>query len=597
MRVADYIIDYIYKHGTDTIFTLAGGGAMFLNDAVVCHGKMKYVCNHHEQASGMAAEAYAKTKGKMGAVMVTSGPGSTNAISGLLEAWQNSIPCIFISSQAKKSQMTYFTNISSLRQFGIQEVNIIPIVKPLTKYAAVVEKTQDVKYHLEKAYCQALSGRPGPVWLDIPTDVAGATIDPKSLTGLTEEKFQINNPQASTYEITQVIHFLRNAKKPLFVAGGGIRLAHATSELKELVERLGVPVVVPDMGLDLLEFDHPCLAGHGGTKGQRAANMVIQNADLIISIGSRLAVPFIGHEYDKFASQAKKIVIDIDPQEHKKKTVKIDLLICSEAKYFMVNLLKKIKDKDLNFKNNWLEYCLNLKNKYVNNFPLWQDDKNKINMYQAVSKISQYSDEGDIFTFDAGITAYVCTQTLKLKKNQRTIVPGATLTMGYNLPAIIGIWAAQLRSRIICITGDGSFQLNIHELQTIVHHKMPAKIFVINNQGYLAIRTTQKLFFEGRLIGEGKNSGVSFPQTQKIAKAYGIKFFKIKNNRELDQIIPQVLHYKSTVICEITCSQWQDILTVSSKKLPDGRLVSLPIDDMFPFLPKQNLNKIRKDLS
>ncbi len=597
MRVADYIIDFIYKKGTNTIFTLAGGGAMFLNDAVVCHKKMKYICNHHEQASAMAAEAYAKTKNQIGAVMVTSGPGSTNAITGLMEAWQNSIPVVFISSQTKKSQMIPFSGVSSLRQFGIQEVDIIPIVKPLTKYAIYVEKPEDIRWYLEKAYFLALSGRPGPVWLDIPSDVASQTIDPKKLLGFVKKNIQDYNPKASEEQINLVINQINQSRKPLIIGGGGIKLAKAVKEFIELVDILKIPIVVPEMGIDLLEFEHPCYIGHGGTKGDRAANIVIQNSDLILSIGSRLAVPFTGHEYDKFAPKATKIVIDVDREEHSKKTIKIDKLIISDAKYFIEKLINKLKSQKINSKNSWLKKCQNIKNKYALFLPNIENKNNEINMYHAVDAISKFSKPGDFFITDAGITAYVCAQTLKFKRNQRMIIPGATLTMGYNLPAIIGIWCAKKNASIICITGDGSFQMNIHELQTIVHHKIPAKIFIINNLGYLAIRTTQKNFFQGRFIGEGIKSGVSFPDTKKISEAYGIKFFQIKNEGQLTKVIPKILNHNGTVICEIFCPEWQDILTVSSKKMPDGKMMSLPIDDMFPFLPEKEMVEIKDYLS
>lgn len=596
MRVADFIIEYIYQQGTDHVFMIAGGGAMFLNDAVISHKKMKYICHHHEQAAAMAAEAYAKTKNQIGVAMVTSGPGSTNAITGLLEAWQNSIPCLFLSSQTKRSQMISFTNGLSLRQFGVQEVDIIPVIKSLTKYAAIVTKPEDIKYHLEKAYTLALSGRPGPVWLDIPSDVAGSSIDSTDITGFRDDKNKYQNPKATDQEINYVIKAIRSSKKPVIIAGGGIRLAKAVNEFKRLTQLLKIPVVSPLMGSDLLDFNIPFM-GHGGTKGQRIANIIMQNSDLLISIGSRLAVPFIGHEYDKFAPDAKKIVVDIDVQEHKKKTIKIDLFINSDAKYFIQQLLEKAKNKNNDIHKLWLDKCQQLKKRYSIYLPKVKTDDKFINMYYAIDAISRASDKGDIFVFDAGTTAYASGQNLRLKEKQRAIIPGATLTMGYNFPAIIGIWAAQPKSRIICITGDGSFQMNIHELQTIVHHKIPAKIFVVNNQGYLAIRTTQKNFFQGRLIGESIRSGVSFPDTKKIAQAYGIKFIRIDNYSQLDKTIQKVVSFQGTVICEIVCPMWQDILTVSSKKLPDGQMVSLPIDDMYPFLPDKELTKIRELLS
>jgi len=595
MRVADYIIDFLYKNNATHIFTIAGGGAMFLNDATVSHKKIRYICHHHEQAAAMAAEAFTKTSGKLGAVMVTSGPGSTNAITGLLEAWQNSIPCIFISSQAKTSQMAYFSNVPKLRQFGIQELNIIPIVQSLCKYSAIIEKPEDIRYQMEKAYDIAISKRPGPVWLDIPPDIASKTINPSQLSGHEKKQIIIKSNKEIDSQIDQLIKLLQLSKKPVIIAGGGIRLAGAVNEFIKFTNMLKIPVVVPEMGLDLLEFDNPYYVGHGGTKGQRSANIVLQNSDLIIAIGSRLAVPFIGHEYDKFAPNAKKIVVDIDKMEHLKKTIKIDLFIESNAKQFINKFSDRIISQQvkLNY-NHWLSNCQKIKEKYAIYLPKIQSKLDFINMYHLVNEISNQSKVGDIYTFDAGTTAYICSQTIKLKKNQRAIIPGATLTMGYNLPAVIGIWAAKPKSRIICITGDGSFQMNIHELQTIVHHKIPAKIFVINNQGYLAIRTTQRNFFQSRFIGEGKNSGVSFPNTEKIAKAYGIKYFQIKNNGQLKTKVKAVLDYKNTCICEVLCPKWQDILTVSSKKMPDGKMISLPIDDMFPFLPEKEMAEIKQ---
>lgn len=594
MRVADYIIDFIYKKGADTIFTLAGGGAMYLNDAVICHKKIRYLCNHHEQASAMAAEAYAKTNGKIGAVMVTSGPGSTNAISGLLEAYQNSIPVIFLSSQAKKSQMTNFSPVKNLRQIGIQEVNIIPIVASLTKYAVFIEQAEDIRFHLEKAYYLATTGRPGPVWLDIPSDITASIIEPTNLKGFKSEQ-KSSTAKITDKQLNKLINLLKQSKKPLIIAGGGIRLAQAVNEFRQLINQLKIPVVVPEMGIDLLEFDNPYYAGHGGTKGQRNANIIIQNSDLILVIGSRLAVSFTGHEYDKFAPLARKIVVDIDLQEHQKQTIKIDHFIESDAKYFIKKLINKTKRLTFNFKNSWLKNCQYIKEKYASSYPQAKDKK-EITMYEAVDVISRFSHPGDYFTFDAGITAYVCSQVLKIKKNQRAIIPGATLTMGYNLPAVIGIWAANPKANIICITGDGSLQTNIHELATIFHHQIPAKMIVLNNQGYLAIRTTQKNFFQGRLIGEGKSSGVTLPDTKKIAYAYEIKFFRIKNKEELSKIIPQALSFKGPAICEIMTPYWQEIITVSSKKLPSGKMISLPIDDMAPFLSEEKRQQIRKKL-
>ena len=580
MRVADYVIDFLYKKGASYIFTLAGGGAMFLNDAVAQHKKIKYICCHHEQACAMAAEAYAKTNNKLGAVMVTSGPGSTNTITGLMEAYQNSIPVFFISSQAKRSQMS-----SSLRQFGVQEVDIISIVNRLTKYAAVVERPENIRFYLETAYFEAKTGRPGPVWLDIPLNVAAFEINPNNLrsSNLREEYPIIDE------NIEKAVKMLKSVKKPVIVAGGGIRLSNAVGELRQLVETFKIQVVTPHMGVDLFEFDHPYYVGTGGVKGQRAANIVLQNADLILSIGSRLAVAFTGHEYSKFAPKAKKIVVDIDRFEHLKKTIKIDLFIEQDAKVFIKELLKH----KIEFTNKWMANCQELKYKYYSRYPKAGEDE--INIYDLIGKISKLSRQRDIYITDAGTTTYVLTQAVRLKKDQRIIVPGATLAMGYNLPAIVGTYMADPQ-RIICITGDGSFQTNIHELQTIIHHKIPAKIFVTNNGGYQAIRNTQRGNFNDRFIGESATSGISFPSLEKITRAYGIKYFKIKDNSQLEEFVEKTLNYKGTVICEVICPFWQDVVTVSSKRLPDGRMVSLPIDDMAPFLSDEEKQEIAKKL-
>jgi acetolactate synthase-1/2/3 large subunit len=564
---------------------------MFLNDACVSHGKMRYVCNHHEQASAMAAEAYAKAKNRMGAVMVTSGPGSTNTVTGLLEAYQNSVPVIFISSQTKMSQMVANSGVSRLRQFGIQEVDIIPIVRPLTKYAAIVGSANDVRYHLEKAYHAALSGRPGPVWLDIPSDVASARI-PESLPAYVPPTKAV--PRPNKRQLTAILDRLASAQRPVIVVGGGVHRAGAQTALRTFIERTGIPVVATDMGLGLLEYGHPLYVGHGGTKGDRAANMALQQSDLVISVGSRLAVPFVGHEYAKWAPDAFKIVVDIDPAEHRKKTIGIGLFVKSDAKEFLETVCGTLTGGTLG-SDAWREKCRKMKSGYALKLStVTTDGTDRINMYDAVREISDQSAPGDTFITDAGITAYVTTQGVKIKDGQRMLVPGATLTMGYNLPAVIGAWAAGLPGNVICITGDGSFQMNIHELATIAYHKIPAKIFIMDNQGYLAIRTTQKNFFDGRLIGEGAQSGISFPDPGKIAAAYGFSFVRADTKDDLRAAVAKALRTDGPVICNVRLPYWQDIITVSSRKLDDGRMVSLPIDDMFPFLSPEDLASVRK---
>ncbi|KKK74403.1 hypothetical protein LCGC14_2884130, partial [marine sediment metagenome] len=357
IKVSDYVVKFLEKNGVKHIFMLAGGGCMHLTDSVGRSNKIKYICNHHEQASAMAAEAYSKFKNNLGVVLVTSGPGGTNAITGLLGAFQDSVPCIFISGQSKRNQTVYNSNLR-LRQFGVQEVNIIPIVDSITKYAVMMNDPQEIKYQLEKAAYLAKSGRPGPVWIDIPLDIQNTFVDENTLIGFDATKYALNyktTPQDK--EITEVIDFLKKAQRPVIIAGHGIRLADACSELASFVEKYNLPVVTPIMGIDVINSDHHNYVGRVGTKGTRAGNFAMQNADLILSIGSRLSVSVVGHEYEMFARDAKIIVVDIDSEEHNKKTIKIWKFINADAKIFLQTLMKCLKNNKFVSHSVWLEKC------------------------------------------------------------------------------------------------------------------------------------------------------------------------------------------------------------------------------------------------
>src|SRR3989338_1410178 len=485
IRVADYIVAFLYKIGVYDIFMVAGGGARELNDAVVSHHKIKYICHHHEQAAAMAAEVYSRITGNFGVAMVTAGPGGTNTITGVLGAWQDSTPCMIISGQDKRIQTVYCSKISGLRQLGVQECNIIPIVQSITKYAVLVEEPENIRYHLEKAVFLAKSGRPGPVWIDVPLDVQSALIDPKKLTGFdpyTEKLY--NPPKISSQQWKTIIGLLKSSKKPLIIAGNGIRLSNDCDIFLKLIEQLNIPVVTSNMAIDLMDYSHPLFIGLAGIKGQRAANIAIQNADLLISIGCRLNVPIIGFEFDKFAPNARKIVVDIDETEHKKKTIKIDLLVKSDAKFFIKKLLRKTEKGKFGFKKEWVGKLKNLSDKYPVCLPKYVSLKGRVNIYYAVDQISNHLNKSDIIISDAGFPFYMVGQAVKIKKGQRLILPGATAPLGFNLPASIGASIAAKNKRIICITGDGSLQTNIHELGTIALNRLPIKIFILNNSGY-----------------------------------------------------------------------------------------------------------------
>ncbi|MCX6718079.1 MAG: thiamine pyrophosphate-binding protein [Candidatus Staskawiczbacteria bacterium] len=589
MRVADYIAKFIYENGTKHVFMFSGGGIMHLTDGLACNKNLKKICVHHEQTASMAIEAYSRLTGKMGVGYFTTGPGATNALTGLAGAWLDSVPCLFISGQAKRKDSVRMAKIPGLRQVGVQEIDIIPVIKSVTKYSAFVDNPNDIKYHLQKAYYFAKEGRPGPVWLDIPLDVQGAEIDEKNLKSFYAPK---EKNKISDGDIKKIIKYLKSAKRPVILAGYGVRISGAKSQLSDFAKKYKIPVVTTYLGVDLIEENHACYSGRIGIKGTRSGNLAVQNSDLLIVIASSLPVAEVNYEYSQFARDAKIVVVDIDMSSHKKKTIKIDTLIKGDVKEFLEKLLKNSKKENFDFDKNWLKTCAGWKKKYPVCLPEYKKLKNKINLYYFLEKLSQKLSKNDVVITDAGSVFYVGSQGIKIKKGMRYITSGGLATMGYSLPAGIGASVGLENKRTICITGDGSFQLNIQELQTLVHYKLPVKLFVINNGGYLSIRFTQRKFFNSRFIGVDKNSGISFPNIEKIAKAYGIKFVRAKNNKELGAALDKTLKYKGPVICEIISPENQEIIpAVASEKNPDGAMVSKPLEDMYPFLDREEFKK------
>jgi acetolactate synthase-1/2/3 large subunit len=588
MRVADYVADYIWNLGVREVFMVVGGGMMFLSDGIACHPKLRAVCTHHEQAAAMAAVSYAKYNEHFGVCYVTTGCGGTNAITGLLNGWQDSTPCLFISGQSKRKETIRNSGLK-LRQFGVQEADIVALVRPLTKYAVMVNKPELVAYHLEKAVFLAKGGRPGPVWLDFPLDVQGAQIDPNVLLHFSAEdrRGEDDGGLPTDSEVAEVVRLLEGAERPVVVAGQGVRLGKAIPALEAFVEKFQMPVVVPMLGTDLLPSAHPLLIGRIGNKGDRAGNFAVQNADLVISIGARLSVSSTGHEYGRFARQAKIVVVDVDSIEHKKNTVRIDQFIHADARRFLEKITTHpaLPPHPL-----WLEKCRHWKARYPVCLPEYADDAHGINLYYFVHSLSQVLADAAVVVADAGSAGYVTKQAIQLKRGQRAIFSGGQLEMGYTLPATIGVCYARNRAQVIGITGDGSFQMNIQELQTIVHNDLPIVIFVWNNNGYLSIRATQNKFFEGRLLGTDSSSGVSFPSLEKIAYAYGLKYCRIERSENLTEQIREILTYPHAVLCEVMCNPAQEVApTVSSWRKEDGTIVSKPLEDMYPFLEREEL--------
>jgi acetolactate synthase I/II/III large subunit len=576
VRVGDYVAQFLKNKGVEHIFMVTGGGAMFLNDGISKEPSITPIFNHHEQASTMAAVAYSKVNNKIGVVMPTTGCGGTNTITGLLDAWQDSNKLLVISGQVNTKEVTSLKPELGLRKLGVQEANITDIVKPITKWSLVVDDPKKIKFYLEKAFYLISNKRPGPVWLDIPLDVQGSFIDPNSLESFT--------PPTLTTTPSDISNLLKNSQRPVIIAGYGIHLGDARKEFQEFVEKYKIPVTFTYLSIDLLPSNHPQYIGRLGTKGDRAGNFAVQNADLILSIGSSLSIPVTGFRYDTFAREAKIVVIDVDPLEHKKPTIKIDEFIECDSKLF----LESNMDLDYECNLQWLEKC----NEWKHKWPVHNPKNKKLNLYSFTKTLSDSLDgtNSTIIT-DAGSAYYVLCQALLINQN-RFITSGAQAEMGFTLPACIGASFANPNSNIIGVTGDGSFQFNIQELQTIVQYNLPIKIFVLNNDGYMSIKNTQDKFFEGRYFGVNSDSNVSFPSTKKISKAYGLDYFKFSSLNKLKEGINSVLNNPNPTICEVILPSKEAILPSSSAKVnEEGKMVSQPLENMFPFLSKKEFNK------
>ena len=541
MRVSDYIIQYLRdKYNTDTIFTVSGGGCIFLIDSLGHTEGVNYVATHHEQAAAIAAEGYARMNNKLGACIVTSGPGATNAMTGTLCSWLDSIPVIVISGQVNKELTTNYTR-QPLRQLGDQEYNIVESVKNMTKYAVQVNDTNDIRFHLEKACTLATTGRSGPVWLDIPLNIQSAEINPEQLHGYNEF---IEFPQASKLDIEQVITKWNNAKKPLLLVGNGIRLSGGVNELRELLTKTNIPTISAVNGNDIVTSDYEHYCGRFGTHAQISANKLLSECDFLLSIGSRLYVRQTGYNFKGFAKQAYRIYVDIDKNELDKSTLFPNHKIHSDAKDFINKLLQE----DINVSNlEWLAECKE-SNKAPKVLPRHRNKKDSASVYAFIEQLSKVLPKDHHVITSDGSANVVTMQVMDLTGNQRLITNTGCAPMGYGLPAAIG---AAIHNKIVCIEGDGSLHLNIHELQTMKHYNLPIKLIVINNDGYLSIKVSQKTFFNGNYVASEKNSGVSFPNYEKVIKAYDLPYYSIKDNDTIQPILNKFLSQEGPCVLEI----------------------------------------------
>ena len=592
IKLSDYVAQKMVENGIRHVFMVPGGLAMHLNDSFAkCKG-LNCILNHHEQACAMAAEAYGRINDNMAAVCTTAGPAATNAITGVLGAFQESIPMFVVTGQSRLATMACESGLK-LRSRGIQECNICEMVGPITKYCELVKDPLKIRYCLEKAFYLAVSGRPGPCWIDIPMDIQGRMIDESALEGFDPIKEGYEENRSISQEMLDtIISKIRDAKRPVIFAGNGIRIGKAHREFMEFVNKTRIPVVDGMSSVDAIATDNEFYIGRGGTTGTRAGNLAIQNADLLISFGSRLNYNQTGFDTESWARGAYKIINDIDGDEVKKDSINADLEVVCDVKELLVQLNSRISSEKTGDFTKWANICRQWKEKY----PIVTDDqknKEKANIYAFVNMLTEKLPADINIVVSVGQSRVIGSQAAQIKEGQRFISNATTASMGYGLPALVGACIANNRHKTILITGEGSIQMNLQELQTIVHHQFPVVIFVINNGGYHTVKQTQKNYFNSNFIGIGPESDdISFPEMSKISGAYGIIYYSAKKNSELADMIKNALEHDSPVMAEVFVDPEQTTVPkASSKRLETGEMVSAPLEDMAPFLSREELKQ------
>ncbi|MBE5840008.1 MAG: thiamine pyrophosphate-binding protein [Butyrivibrio sp.] len=629
MRVSDYIVDFLVKKGVTDCFTVVGGGAMYLNNSFGHTEGMHCTHFHHEQGAAIAAESYSRYENKVAALCVTSGPGGTNAITGVLGGWLDSLPMFVVSGQVRYDTTVRFmedlltkespnaVNPRLPRAIGDQEYDITKMTENICKYAVMLEDPKDIRYHMEKAWHLMNDGRPGPVWIDVPVNFQAAEIDPNELIGFEPGVFDdskktcsVIKADGSRYEggettfgraAKEVIEEIKKAKRPVIYAGGGVRISGGFDAFRKVVDKLGVPVCTYWNSIDLIEDEHPLYCGRGGNMGDRAGNFAIQNSDLCVVIGSRLSIRQVGYTWKTWARAAKVIMVDIDPAEMEKPTLHLDMKICADAKTFLEAMDRVIDAEDNKASSyifegdDWRKQCQTWKNKY----PVVSDEQRHtgselVNVYGFIRTLSENAKDASLCAVSNGACCVAGHQAWDVKKGSRFIINNAVASMGYGLPAAIGLCLASGKKETICLEGDGSIMMNLQELQTIITNKLPVKVFLINNDGYHSIRLTQNnLFSDYSKVGIGPESGdLAFPPFELIAKAFGYPYVAIKTGDELESKVKEVLSADAPVFCEVftdTTQVWAP--KSSARREPDGTLTSPPLEDLAPFLPREELKE------
>lgn len=588
IKLSDYVARRVAELGVSHVFMVTGGGAMHLDDSFGGRDDISYVCCHHEQACAIAVEGYARIKGAIGCAVVTTGPGGTNAITGVLGQWHDSVPALYLSGQVRYDTTVASTGLP-LRQLGDQEADIVAIVSPITKYAVMVTDPSTIRYHFERAVYLATHGRPGPVWLDIPLNVQAARIDEDALVPYDpaeDDASQSFDHERVSAQIGEIVERLKTAERPVILAGSGIRTGGAHDLFLRVAERLGVPVATAWNAHDLLWESHPLYAGRPATIGDRAGNFAVQNSDLLLVLGCRLNIRQIGYEFRAFAREAFRVMVDIDAAELEKPTLDIDLPVHADVAYFLERLSEEVEDVTLPDRSAWVAWCQERRRRYPVVVPAYREKTSPVNPYVFVDELSDAVVPGDVVVTANGAACVIGFQALRLREGMRLVGNSGTAAMGYDIPAAVGAAVAAGR-RVICLAGDGSAQMNIQELQTIVHHRLPVKLFMFNNNGYLSIRQTQDNIFGGHYVGESARSGVSFPDMVKLAAAYGIEARRVDSHDDLAEAIAATLAADGPALLDVVMDPAQNFEPkVIAEKLPDGSLVSKPLEDMYPFLDR-----------
>jgi len=591
LRLADYVIEFLAQRGVSDIFTVSGGGIMFLTDALGLNKKVNYFCNYHEQACAVAAEAYARTRNHVGACLVTTGPGATNALSAIAGAYVDSIPVIVISGQVRREVIADY---SKLRQLGPQEINIIEMARPVTKYAVNVTDPARIRLELERAWHIATTGRPGPAWVSIPLDVQSSEIDEECLSPYDPPSVSDHLLSASELEhaVRKVLERIRNAHRPVLICGNGVYLGHAEGLVSKLAEALKTPVLLTIGAMDLMDENDPFYMGKFGPVGQRRGNFALQNADLFLSLGASLSIASIGFNTKGFAPKAYKIVVNIDAAELEKPNLSPDVAIRSDVKAFIEELVRQAAAAEIFPAQRWLDACSNWKKRYPLVSPEFHDDRDHVNSYVFADILSDCLTPDDLIIAGNSLDVVSIYQSFRVKRGQRIFTNINFGAMGWDLPAAFGASVAGKDKRTILVTGDGSLQFNLQELQTVSHYRRNLKIFVLNNGGYSSIRTTQHNYFDGRLVGSDGHSGVSNPSFAGLARAFGMQYVHIANNAEIADKSLAVLATDGPVLCELNVAYGQmRSPRVSSAKRPDGTLETRPLEDMYPFLPPEEVRE------